>query len=82
MDSQAFSPLRLIRVARRLAQADLATATGVSTSFISNLEAGRQQPTRELLEKLAAVLDCPVEALAGCAFTMTVEAGKVEVTTT
>lgn len=76
---QAFSPIRLLRAARGVAQSDLAGAVGVSTSAISNLESGRRSASRDEFERVAKALDCPVEAVAGGDFTVTARAGEVEV---
>jgi transcriptional regulator with XRE-family HTH domain len=45
---------------RGLSQLDLALAAGVSARHVSFLETGRAQPSREMILRLAAVLDVPL----------------------
>ncbi len=55
--------LRVIRVARGKAQADLASACGVSAAYLSNVENGRIALKADLAARLAAELGCPAESL-------------------
>ena len=55
--------MRLLRLVRGLTQIDLAQQSGVSASKISLLESGRIAPSEVDLERLAHVLEAPVEAL-------------------
>lgn len=47
------SQLRLMRSVRGLTLADVATGTGLSVSYLSDLERGRTNPSIETLEKIA-----------------------------
>jgi len=52
--------LRRWRTARRLSQLALATEAGISTRHLSFLETGRAQPSREMVQLLAGMLDVPL----------------------
>lgn len=52
--------LREWRAARRMSQLDLALEAEVSARHLSCVETGKSQPSRELLAKLADVLDMPL----------------------
>jgi transcriptional regulator with XRE-family HTH domain len=52
--------LRQWRANRRLTQLDLATEAGISTRHLSFLETGRAQPSREMVQLLAGMLDVPL----------------------
>src|SRR5215470_642820 len=52
--------LRHWRKARRLSQLALATEAGISTRHLSFLETGRAQPSREMVQLLAGMLDVPL----------------------
>jgi transcriptional regulator with XRE-family HTH domain len=58
-------PLREARVAMRLTQADLAYWAGCSTTLVSNVERGRQLPSIDLAERLAAELGVTASDLFG-----------------
>lgn len=45
--------LRLMRTVRGMTLADMAEATGLSISYMSDLERGRTNPSIETLEKIA-----------------------------
>jgi transcriptional regulator with XRE-family HTH domain len=47
-----------------MTQKELAETIGCSESKITRIETGRVTPSRELLERIAAVLDVPSESLA------------------
>lgn len=51
--------LRRWRTSRHLSQLALATETGISTRHLSFLETGRAQPSREMVQLLAGMLDVP-----------------------
>jgi transcriptional regulator with XRE-family HTH domain len=51
--------LRQWRDARHLSQLALATEAGISTRHLSFLETGRAQPSREMVQLLAGMLDVP-----------------------
>jgi transcriptional regulator with XRE-family HTH domain len=51
--------LRRWRSARGMSQLTLATEAGISTRHLSFLETGRAQPSREMVELLAGMLDIP-----------------------
>lgn len=52
--------LRDWRTARRFSQLDLALEAGVSARHLSFVETGKAQPSREMIERLAATLDVPL----------------------
>src|SRR5690606_37097134 len=52
--------LREWRQRRRLSQLDVATEAEISSKHLSFLETGRSQPSREMLLKLAELLDVPL----------------------
>ena len=52
--------LRQWRDARHLSQLALATEAGISTRHLSFLETGRAQPSREMVQLLAGMLDVPL----------------------
>lgn len=52
--------LRRWRDRRRMTQLDLALVAGSSTRHLSYLEAGKAQPSREMIQRLAEVLDIPL----------------------
>ncbi len=54
------SLLRRWRAARALSQLTLATEAGISTRHLSFLETGRAQPSREMVQLLAGMLDVPL----------------------
>ena len=58
------SPIRFLRVARGIAQADLALACGISASLMSDIERGRSKPSPEIVTKLADALQCDPSAVA------------------
>ena len=51
--------LRRWRTARGMSQLALATEAGISTRHLSFLETGRAQPSREMVQLLAGMLDVP-----------------------
>lgn len=57
------NPIRVWRELRGLTSAQLAAACGVSAAAISQLEAGKRQPSVALLKKLAATLRVDLEQL-------------------
>ena len=57
------NPIRVWREFRGLTSAKLATACDVSAAAISQLEAGKRQPSVALLKKLAAALRVDLEQL-------------------
>src|SRR5947207_10233426 len=52
--------LRQWRDARHMSQLALATEAGISTRHLSFLETGRAQPSREMVQLLAGMLDVPL----------------------
>lgn len=52
--------LRHLRTGRRLSQEELAFRTRVSTRHLSCLETGKSRPSREMVLRLAGVLDLPL----------------------
>ncbi|TCS07546.1 helix-turn-helix transcriptional regulator [Caulobacter sp. BK020] len=54
--------LRRLRVTRGLTQERLAQEAGVDRTYVSGLERGRENPTVDLLDRLALVLGAPLGA--------------------
>ncbi len=52
--------LRQWRTTRRMTQLGLATEAGISSRHLSFLETGRSQPSREMVQLLAGMLDVPL----------------------
>lgn len=52
--------LRQWRTSRHMSQLTLATESGISTRHLSFLETGRAQPSREMVQLLAGMLDVPL----------------------
>ncbi|MGO4892857.1 helix-turn-helix domain-containing protein [Flavobacterium sp. W21_SRS_FM6] len=60
---QSFMQLcRAWRLKRNLSQLDLALAADISQRHLSYLETGRSQPSRNMIERLSAVLEIPLRA--------------------
>jgi transcriptional regulator with XRE-family HTH domain len=57
--------LKKLREAREMSQAALATRAKISRGYLIRLEAGRQDPTLGMLERLAKALGVPVTELLG-----------------
>jgi transcriptional regulator with XRE-family HTH domain len=55
--------LRELRVARRLTQAQLGEACGLSTKYVGAVERGEQNPTLKVLDKLATGLQVELAEL-------------------
>ncbi len=55
--------LRLVRVFHDMSQVALAERLGISKSYLSELEAGKKQPTVELLQKYASTFNMPLSSL-------------------
>jgi DNA-binding XRE family transcriptional regulator len=55
--------VRQVRRQQDLTQEQLAEAAGISVEFLSNIERGVNAPSFETLEKLAEVLQVPVQEL-------------------
>ncbi|MCY4437940.1 MAG: helix-turn-helix transcriptional regulator [Chloroflexi bacterium] len=51
------------RLLRNLTQRDLAEKVNVGAPHISKIEAGREIPSDDLLDKIASALDCDFEEL-------------------
>lgn len=49
-----------IRKRKKITQNELALLSGISQSFISDLEKGKKTPTIDTLNKLAKGLDCSI----------------------
>jgi DNA-binding XRE family transcriptional regulator len=58
------NPVRALRRFRGMTQQELATAAGLSQSFLSEIEAGRKRGTPDTLKALARVLAVPLDLLA------------------
>lgn len=57
--------LKKLREVREMSQAALATRAQISRGYLIRLEAGRQDPTLGMLERLAKALGVPVTELLG-----------------
>ena len=55
--------LKELRAKRKMSQADLSEASGLSREYIARLELGQQDPTLGTLEKLAKALKVKVGKL-------------------
>jgi transcriptional regulator with XRE-family HTH domain len=55
--------LRLVRVFHDLTQSETARRTGLSKSYVSELEAGNRKPSIEVLEKYSSAFKIPVSSL-------------------
>lgn len=60
---QFASNMKRVREAKKMSQGDIFRATGIERAYISNLEAGKQNPTLETIEKIAQALDVRVSEL-------------------
>jgi len=56
-------PLKVWREYRALKSADLAKQVGVSAPYMSQLEAGKREPSINVLKKLAAALEVDIDDL-------------------
>lgn len=48
--------MKKLREAKDMSQGDIHRATGIDRAYISNLEAGKQNPTLETIAKIAEAL--------------------------
>lgn len=55
--------MKSIREAKDMSQGDIFRATKIERAYISNLEAGKQNPTLETIEKIAVALGVEVSEL-------------------
>lgn len=55
--------MKRIREEKKMSQGDIFRVTKIERAYISNLEAGKQNPTLETIEKLATSLGVPVDEL-------------------
>jgi len=55
--------MKKIREAKKMSQGDIYRATKIERAYISNLEAGKQNPTLETMEKIAKALGVGVDDL-------------------
>ncbi len=58
------NPVKVWRKHRRLTQQALADATGTSKSYISEIEAGKKDPSVKKLKAIAQALDCDLDDIA------------------
>ena len=56
--------IRKCRLKRKLTQMDVSRATGISQKHLSRIEQGYHDPHFDLIIKIAAALDVPVDMLA------------------
>lgn len=55
--------MKKIREANGMSQGDIFRATDIDRAYISNLEAGKQNPTLETIEKVAKALGVSTDKL-------------------
>ncbi len=55
--------MKRIREDKKMSQGDIVRATKIERAYISNLEAGRQNPTLETIEKIANALNVTTDSL-------------------
>jgi transcriptional regulator with XRE-family HTH domain len=55
--------MKSIRESKNMSQGDIYRATKIERAYISNLEAGKQNPTLETIEKIAGALEVEVSEL-------------------
>ncbi|QMW22222.1 helix-turn-helix transcriptional regulator [Sandaracinobacteroides saxicola] len=55
--------LKVLRAERDWNQADLADRLGISRQSINAIETGRYDPSLPLAFRIAALFDCPIEAI-------------------
>ncbi len=55
--------MKRIREEKKMSQGDIFRATKIERAYISNLEAGKQNPTLETIEKIAQALGVEVSEL-------------------
>ena len=55
--------IKAIRKAKELKQQDLATAIGISRSYMAMIESGEREVTLTILKSLSKVLEVPIDAL-------------------
>ncbi|MAZ56250.1 transcriptional regulator [bacterium] len=60
---QFASNMKQVREAKKMSQGDIFRVTGIERAYISNLEAGKQNPTLETIEKIAQALGVEVSEL-------------------
>ncbi len=58
------SPIKIIRKYRGMTQDDLATASGLSRPYLTELETGRKEGSIRSLKAIAKALGVPLETLA------------------
>ena len=55
--------MKKVREAKKISQGDIYRATKIERAYISNLEAGKQNPTLETMEKIANALGVSTDKL-------------------
>ena len=63
MDNQLGRTIRILRQAKSLKVTDVARTSGVSVPFLSLVENGEQQPSLDVVRRIANALGIPSEAL-------------------
>lgn len=61
--SSIIAKIRELREKKKMSQAELANASGLSTTYISLLEGGKKSPTLKSLEKICEALGVPFALL-------------------
>jgi transcriptional regulator with XRE-family HTH domain len=55
--------IKLVRIKRKLSQADLALRADISVSYLSLLERSKRDPALSIITKIAMALNMPIELL-------------------
>lgn len=53
--------IKIIRIAKNISQKQLAYSLGITTNYLSMVENNQKKPSLTLLEKLAQVLQTPLQ---------------------
>ena len=77
--SKLDSPISLLRTARKVAQADLASACQISAATLSNIERGRSVADSDLCRRIGDELVCPPAVIDGADFSIRVANGTVTI---
>lgn len=55
--------VRVIRMSRGVRAVDLAASARIDPGYLTKLEQGKRQPSPEVLKRLTAALDVPLDAI-------------------
>ena len=53
--------IRIERVIKKISQNELAKKSGISRSYLSQIETGNQEPSLSVLVRIAKALDCDIK---------------------